>query len=339
MASTLRPVGHEDKLTLVEHLDELRNRLIVSIAVLIAVFGICFWQNNAILDFLNRPLEKTAFKQDDRTQDAFERTAAYQEAARRSTLRSARAHEELARLESNAAKAAQYRAIAAADRAEAAKIPPRQARRPITTGVGEPFFETVRAAGYAALLFSLPLLLYQAYAFVVPAFSPRERQVALPLMLLSPFLFVAGAAFAYVIALPNAVNFLQNFNDDNFDILLQAKDYYRFSVLVLLAMGLLFQIPIAILALTRTEIVTTRQLRANRRYAILVIAILAMLLPGTDPITMLLCMAPLLVLYEGSILLAGLLDRRAARAAAREEAEMAAANDAELMPLDPDDED
>jgi sec-independent protein translocase protein TatC len=100
-------------------------------------------------------------------------------------------------------------------------------------------------------------------------------------------------------------------------------------------MGLLFQLPVAILAITRMGILTPRQLRKNRRYAILVIAILAALLPGGDPVTMLLMMVPILFLYEGSILLASLLDRRAARARAREEANEAA--DTELTTFDSDD--
>jgi sec-independent protein translocase protein TatC len=190
-------------------------------------------------------------------------------------------------------------------------------------------------AGYAALLISLPLLLYQLYAFVLPAFSPTERQVALPLMLLVPLLFYGGVAFAYYLILPAAVDFLQNFNDDAYDVLLQARDYYKFAVMVLAAMGALFQLPLLILAITRMGILTPRQLRKNRRYAILVIAIVAALLPGGDPVTMLLIMIPIVFLYEGSILLAALLDRRAARARAREEDAEAADN--ELTPLDPDD--
>ena len=102
----------------------------------------------------------------------------------------------------------------------------------MTLGVGEPFTATFKVAAYAALLLSLPMLLCQLYAFVLPAFSPRERQVALPLMLMVPFLFIAGVVFAYFVVLPNAIEFLQNFNDDNFDILLQARDYYRFSILL-----------------------------------------------------------------------------------------------------------
>jgi sec-independent protein translocase protein TatC len=169
---------------------------------------------------------------------------------------------------------------------------------------------------------------------VLPAFSPTEHQVALPLMLLVPFLFYSGVVFAYFIILPAAVDFLQNFNDDSYDVLLQARDYYKFSVMVLAAMGALFQLPLVILAITRMGILTPRQLRKNRRYAILVIAIVAALLPGGDPVTMLLIMIPIVFLYEGSILLAALLDRRTARARAAEEAEAA---DAELTHIDSDD--
>ena len=197
-------------------------------------------------------------------------------------------------------------------------MPPQEARKPVTLGVGEPFMATVRVAAYAALLLALPLILFQAYAFVLPAFSREERSVALPLMVMVPFLFLGGVVFAYYLVLPNAIDFLQNFNDDNYDILLQAKDYYKFAITVLIAMGIAFQVPIGILAVTRVGIVSVAQLRRSRRYAILVIAVLAMLLPGQDPVTMLSLMAPLYVLFEGSILLASLLDRRAARKEAAE---------------------
>src|SRR3954462_5683742 len=102
-------------------------------------------------------------------------------------------------------------------------------------------------------------------------------------MAMVPFLFIAGVVFAYYMVLPNAINFLQNFNDDNFDILLQARDYYTFSIMVLIAIGCLVQVPIVILAVTRTGIDTPRQVGMKRRYAILVIAVIAMLLPGQDP--------------------------------------------------------
>ena len=208
-------------------------------------------------------------------------------------------------------------------------MPALSAKRPVTLGVGEPFTATFKVAAWAALLLAMPLLLYQAYAFVLPAFSPRERDVAVPLLLGVPFLFAAGVVFAYFLVLPSAINFLQNFNDDSFDILLQARDFYSFSIMVLIAMGALFQIPVGILAATRLGVITPKQLRGGRRYAIVIIAIIAALLPGQDPITMLILAAPLVVLYEASILFASLLDRRASRARAREEAEEAAAGDDE----------
>ncbi len=335
MSSTLRPIGHEDRLSLVDHLDELRNRLIVCVAVFTICFGFCFWQNDRILDALNKPLVAASTKADDRSGDPLEQTSVWQQRLR-AALRDMEALAAASGTSTDprvrAAAERLERSAAAAERA----TPNASPRRPVTLGVGEPFFTTMKVAGYGALLLSLPLLLWQAYAFLLPAFSPQERQVALPLMLMVPFLFVGGVAFAYFIVLPNAVAFLQNFNDDNFDILLQARDFYRFSLLVLTAMGLLFQIPVGILAVTRVGIVSIEQLRRNRRYAILVIAVLAMLLPGTDPVTMILAMAPLILLYEGSILLAALLDRRAAKARARDAAQAPSEEDAELVPFDPD---
>jgi sec-independent protein translocase protein TatC len=302
----------------------------------VIAFGFCFWQNDAILEILDRPLEKSAFTAG--SEDPLERAAAFQQAEKQLFLQWEVLAREMSRSdELSPALKAQWAEMSELSRATADAAPEKGGRRPVTLGVGEPFTVTFRVVGYAALLLSLPLLLYQAYAFILPAFSPREREVAMPLMALVPFLFAGGVVFAYFFVLPNAINFLQNFNDDNYDILLQARDYYKFSIMVLMVMGVLFQVPIGILAVTRVGIVTPAQLRKHRRYAILVIAILAMLLPGQDPVTMLMMMAPLIVLFEGSILLAAGLDRRAARAADREEAELAATDEAEL-PNDPDPE-
>jgi sec-independent protein translocase protein TatC len=134
--------------------------------------------------------------------------------------------------------------------------------------------------------------------------------VAFPLMMLVPFLFAAGVAFAYFLALPAAIHFLQNFNSDQFQILIQAKDLYGFSVTFMGAMGLLFQLPVGILALVRMGIISVAQLRHARRYAIVICAVVAAALPGVDPVSMILEMIPLVVLYEGSILLAALAERR-----------------------------
>jgi sec-independent protein translocase protein TatC len=187
---------------------------------------------------------------------------------------------------------------------------------PSTFGVAEAFTTTFTISAYAAILITLPLLLYEAYAFILPGLSDRERKAIMPFLLLAPFLFLAGVVFAYFVVVPAATKFLLNFNDDQFNIQLRAREYYSFFAITEISVGILFQVPIGILAVTRLGIVTPKQIAANRRYAILIIAIVAMLLPGTDPITMLISMAPLIVLFEGSLILARIVtpssDRRAA---------------------------
>ena len=138
-------------------------------------------------------------------------------------------------------------------------------------------------------------------------------------MLLVPFLFVAGVAFGYFVALPRAINFLQNFNDDNFDILIRAADYYRFSIILLAIIGLLFQIPVGVLAVTRLGIISARTLARNRGYIILALSIVAAVAtPTPDPVTMVVAMAPLVVLFEFSVLLARIFERRREKAEAEE---------------------
>jgi sec-independent protein translocase protein TatC len=338
MATRLKPIAHDDRLSLVEHLDELRTRVIICVTVLSVAFGICLWQEDLILKTVNKPLADVANKKPcDQTRDPLEQADCWQQAQKTVNERIAETARTLADDASDSpALRAQAENLAAAA-AAAAEITPRGSPKlPVTLGVGEPLTATLLVAAYAALLLTLPLLLYQAYAFVLPAFSPSERQVALPLMVMVPFLFYAGVVFAYFLVLPAAVDFLQNFNDDNYDVLLQARDYNKFAIMVMGVMGLLFQLPVLILAVTRMGILTPAQLRKHRRYAILIIAILAALLPGGDPVTMLLMMFPILLLYEGSILLASLLDRRAARAIARDEADEAA--DTEPASFDSDDD-
>jgi sec-independent protein translocase protein TatC len=310
-ATAIRPIGHEDRLSIVEHLDELRTRLIVCAITLAVAFAACAAFNGSLLDILNEPLEQTtqqSIKKGRGLPGQIERT---QQAIR---VLGAATAATIATLEDSSVKlpAAQRRELRRQqlDLQRALRSLPRtQGNKPVTLRVGEPFGTTLTISLYFALLFSLPVILFQLYAFVLPAFSPHERRVALPLMSMVPVLFIAGVVFGYFVVLPPAVRFLQNFNSDAFNVLVQASDYYRFEVLALLGLGILFQIPVGILAATRLGIVTTRQLRKNRRYALLAIAVVAMLLPGTDPVTMLIAMVPLLVLYELSILLAGWLGR------------------------------
>ena len=214
MATALKPIGHEDRLTLVEHLDELRTRIIICVVTFSVAFGLCLWQSDRILHVMNRPLETC-----DPIQEELQGPVRAEREVRRDPegdraalagVRPGGGGEEAVSPATRAAAQDMARAAGTVVRA----APAVTGRRPVTLGVGEPFTATVKVAAYAALLISLPILLYQAYAFVLPAFSPRERQVAVPMMLMIPFLFIAGVVFAYYMVLPNAIRFLQNFNDD-----------------------------------------------------------------------------------------------------------------------------
>jgi sec-independent protein translocase protein TatC len=310
MAATrrLRPVSHEDRLSLVEHLDELRSRLMICAAVLVVAFAVSLWQQNHLLHVLNRPLENTTTSVG---KGPLEQNAKFQKEvgiALRSTSRSLSA---LAATQKPSPETVRLRAsIRQLETAVNALPKGAPKRQPVTLGVSEPFTTSLTVALAFAVLLSLPIILYQLYAFILPAFTPRERGIAIPLMSMIPFLFIAGVVFAYFLVLPPAIKFLQGYNNDSFDILVQAKDYYKFELLTMISLGILFQMPVGILAATKLGLITPRMLRKNRRYAIVIIAVVAMLLPGTDPVTMLIAMLPLLVLFEGSILLAAWVYRR-----------------------------
>jgi len=310
MATALKPIAHDDRLTIVDHLDELRSRLITCAIAFVVIFAVCFWQNHALLDFLNEPLKDST-----QATSGSGRLAQAANAQQRVGRGLTALGLSIRAISEDPAISARTKSVLEAQLPriqQAAAAMPRTTpqRVPITTGVGEPFTATLTVVAYFALLFSLPILLYQAYAFILPAFSPSERRVALPLMLMVPFLFVGGVAFGYFLVLPPAISFLQNFNDQNFDVLLQARDYYRFAVLALLSCGLIFQMPVGLLAVNHVGILTGRQLRGQWRYAIVIIAVVAAVLPGVDPVTTCILMVPLLLLYGLSIVLLTIADQR-----------------------------
>ncbi|HEY4280220.1 MAG TPA: twin-arginine translocase subunit TatC [Conexibacter sp.] len=330
MATALKPIGHDDRLTVVDHLDELRTRLMVCAAALCVIFVICFWQNHALLNFINVPLKNsTPSVENPQNNGRLTQAAAAQRQVRTGlvAIGSALAAINKDPRTSVPTRAAITKALPQITRAAAALPRTNPPRVPITTGVGEPFTATLTVVAYFTLLFALPLLLYQAYAFILPAFSRDERRVALPLMLMVPFLFIGGVAFGYYMVLPPAIKFLQNFNSTNFDVLIQAKDYYRFAAMAMLSCGLIFQMPVGLLAVNRVGILTAKQLLSSWRYAIVAIAVIAALLPGVDPVTTCILMVPLLGLYGLSIVLLTIADRRKGSGG-----ELAA-----LAPLDSDD--
>ncbi|HEY0632128.1 MAG TPA: twin-arginine translocase subunit TatC [Thermoleophilaceae bacterium] len=177
-------------------------------------------------------------------------------------------------------------------------------KRLLTLGVAEPFTTTLTISAYAALLLTLPVLLYQLYAFTIPALAPGQQRATRFIALLVPALFIAGAAFAFFVVVPAALQFLLHFNTDQFNTQLRAKEYYSFVTMTTLAVGAVFQVPVGILAITRLGIVSVERLRRVRRYAYVACAALAAALPGVDPVSMLLETVPLIALYELSIVLA-----------------------------------
>ncbi len=233
----LKPIRHDQELSLIDHLDELRSRLILSLVVLVVAFAVCFWQSDFVLDLAADPL-------------------------------------------------------------------PLANRDLLVLAPAEAFMTTITVCLYGALVLAAPFISYQIFAYVLPAFSPRERRTILPIVLAIPLLFFAGVVFSYFIILPAAIDFLLNFNASQFNTELRARDYYGFFGITMLAGGVVFQLPVIILGMVRLGIVTVDQLRRNRKYAVLIIAVIAAALPGVDPITMLIEMVPLLVLYELSIVIA-----------------------------------
>ena len=237
----IRPISHEERLSVVDHLDELRSRLIVCALAFVVAWGLTGWQNHTVLEIVNAPLP-----------DGIE---------------------------------------------------------PITLGPAEAFYSTLTNSAYVALLISLPLILYQLYAFLLPAFSPTEKRVAVPLLMLVPLLFITGVVFCYFVVLTPAMEFLLNFNADEFNTQVRARDYYSFVTLLMLAMGIGFQIPVGVIVACKLRITTPEKLRRGRRFAIVAIVVLASLLPTLDPLTLVLEAVPLYLLYELSIVLAAVWGR------------------------------
>jgi sec-independent protein translocase protein TatC len=175
--------------------------------------------------------------------------------------------------------------------------------KPIVVGVGEGFTVTVLVSAYFAVLFTLPLILYQAYAFVIPALSSRERSIATPTMMAAPLLFVTGAVFTYFAVLPPAVHFLQGYNNTEFQVLIGANSYYKFEIMLMMGIGLAFEVPLFALGLQRVGAISASTLTLNWRYALVLIAVIVAALPGVDPVTMAMETLPLVAIYALSIVL------------------------------------
>jgi sec-independent protein translocase protein TatC len=315
VARVFRAIGHDDRLSIVDHLDELRQRLFVCLGVFVVAFGLCFWQNHHLLQVLDRsipaPKKQSSNHLSGLTGDAVAEARSLAAMARSFAQLSASEHQD------PSDRAVFGQLAKEAGRASSALPQTQPKNLPITIGIGEPFMTTLAISAYFALLFVLPVLLWQSYGFVLPALTREERSVALPMMLLAPALFIVGVVFTFFMILPPAVRFLQGFDSQNFDILLQARPFYEFEILAMAGVGLAFQMPIGLLALQRLGVINSRTLTRHWRYALVVISIIAAALPGPDPVTTGLETLPLLILYALSIVLLRIADRRAASRAER----------------------
>jgi sec-independent protein translocase protein TatC len=317
MAKRLRPIGYEDRLSVVDHLDELRSRLIVCALTLIAAFALCFAVNGHLLNLLDKPLHHL----DKSASNHLSGTTGDEVGERRNLLNAVGDLDLLARSSTQSLHdRALFAATANAFEATAKSLPSATAGDvPITVGVGEPFTTTIKVCFYFALIISLPVLLFEIFAFVLPALSEREKAVVRPILIAGPLLFFAGVIFSYYIVLPAALKFLQGYNSQHYQSFVQAAPLYSFEVLTMAAIGLAFEMPMILLGLRAVGVLDGSTLTTHWRYAAVIIAVVAAAMPGADPVTTGLETAPLVILFLASIVLLKYLDRRAAKRAAAEE--------------------
>jgi sec-independent protein translocase protein TatC len=235
----VRRVRPDEELSVVEHLEELRRRIVISAASLLLAFIVTYAFHEQIFGWLAGPL-------------------------------------------------------------------PGDDKQLVTLSPTEGLFTVLKVSFWAALLIVLPIWLYQLYAYVMPAISEQPRRRALVVVAGVSALFLGGAAFGFFIVLPVALDFLLGFGGDLFTNDLRAGEYYGFVMSLMLGTGLMFEVPVAMLALARLGVASAELYRRQWRLAIVVIAVIAAVLPGGDPVSMLLLMLPQIVLYGVGIWLAKL---------------------------------
>jgi len=237
-----RRLLHGEEATLVEHLHELRSRLIVVLIALVPAFLLAFAFHEQIMEWLTGPLP------DDK---------------------------EL-----------------------------------VTLGVTEPFTTSVKVSLIAGLVIALPILLWQTWAFLAPAVQPHFQRIVIVFVVMATALFAMGVVFMYYVVLPRALDFLTSYDDDLYNIQIRASYYYNFAALTLVAGGIAFLMPIFVLALVRLRVLTSDQLRSNRRIAYVVLLVFAIMLPTVDPVSLALEVIPLIFLFELSIWMSVFMERR-----------------------------
>ncbi len=235
-----------ESVTLVEHLEELRARLLISLAAVGIAFAFTYWFRATLIRWLREPVP-----------DRYELT---------------------------------------------------------TLSPAEPFMTSFTVALYAAIALAVPVLVWQVWAFLAPAFEQPGQRVFVRLIAAATFLLFCGMAFAYFVVLPNAIGFLLDFDAELYATQLRAREYFSFAALTILALGLMFELPIFVLGLVRLGILSAAKLRRNRRIGYGLALIAVVLLPGVEFVSMALQALPVLLLFELSIWLSVFFERRWASA-------------------------
>ena len=171
----------------------------------------------------------------------------------------------------------------------------------IFTGLPEAFFTYLKVAFLAGLILAGPVIIYQFWMFVAPGLYKKERRVMIPIVVLSTFFFLGGALFGYFIVFPWGFQFFLSFASDSIKALPSMKEYLSFATKLLLAFGLVFELPIVITFLARLGLVTVPFLRVNRKYAVLIFFVGAAMITPPDVVTQIMMAFPLMLLYEISI--------------------------------------
>ena len=174
----------------------------------------------------------------------------------------------------------------------------------VATQVASPFFAPMKLAFFVALVVAMPWLLYQAWAFVAPGLYRREKRLALPLLSSALLLFYAGCAFAYFLVLPMVFGFLARVTPDGVAMMTDISSYLDFVLVLFLAFGLAFELPVALVILVLLGWVTPAQLREGRGYAVVGIFVIAAIVTPPDVISQLMLAIPMCLLYEAGILAA-----------------------------------
>jgi len=257
---------------LLDHLIELRGRLMKCVFALAVTFGVSFYFVDEIFGFLIRPLTNA--------------------------------------------------------------FPPGEGRL-IYTRLYEAFFVDIKVALFSAFFLSFPIIANQLWAFVAPGLYAKEKKAFLPFLLMTPVLFVAGAALAYYMVMPTAFHFFLGFQGDRGGLEVEAlpgtADYLTLVMQFILAFGISFLLPVLLLLLNRAGIVSRAQLSGARRYVIVGIFIVAALATPPDVVSQLMLAVPLILLFESSLLIMRFTENRDAAEKAKAEAEGTAAVEAEKV--------